>query len=344
MSFFLAIDAGGTKTQCLLADESRVLARASTGSIKLMRVSEQEATTRLHIMLAEVAASASVSLDAITRTCVGLAGLSIPAVRAWATAAITAKVSGELILLGDEEIALDAAFTGGAGILVIAGTGSNVIGRTPDGSLHRAGGRGPILGDEGSGYWIGLEAIRAALRAHDGSDEADPPSLTTSKTPGASSIRASSGSVEDTPATSLLREIQQHWSLNSLPDLVAFANHRGDAHQPAPDFASLAPIVARSAEQGNPLAADILRHAGEDLATLITLVAQKMTVSPTSPTSNLEPRTLNLEIAYTGSVLTHIVPVRSNMIACLALTIPAAKVQPAAVDPLEGALWRACHS
>ena len=343
MHFFLAIDAGGTKTQCLLADETRVLARASTGSIKLMRVSEQEATTRLHAMLAEVAASAGISLAAITRTCIGLAGLSIPAVRAWATAAITAKVSGELILLGDEEIALDAAFTGGPGILVIAGTGSNVIGRAPDGRLHSAGGWGPILGDEGSGYWIGLEAIRAALRAHDRPDEADPPPLTTLETPGASSIRTSLGPEEDTPSTSLLREIQHHWRLNSLPDLVAFANHRGDAHQLAPDFASLAPIVAGSAEQGNPLAADILRRAGEDLATLITLVAQKIIV-PASPTSNLEPRTLNLEIAYTGSVLTHIVPVRSSMIASLVLAMPAAKVQAAAVNPLEGALWRARHA
>lgn len=340
MSFFLAIDAGGTKTQCVLADESRVLARASTGSIKLMRVSEQEATTRLHIMLAEVAASASVSLTAITRICIGLAGLSIPAVRAWATAAITAKVSGELILLGDEEIALDAAFTGGPGILVIAGTGSNVIGRAPDGRLHSAGGWGPILGDEGSGYWIGLEAIRAALRAHDRSDEADPLSLTTPKTQGGSSIRVSSGSEEGTPSTSLLRKIQHHWSLNSLPDLVAFANQRGYAHQPAPDFASLAPIVARSAELGNPLAAEILRRAGEDLATLITLVAQKMTV-PVSPTSNVEPRTLNLEIAYTGSVLTHIVPVRESMIARLAITTSTTHVQTSAVDPLEGSLWRA---
>jgi|GEM_PF-115826 len=349
MSYFLAIDAGGTKTQCLLADETRILARASTGSVKLMRVSKQEATTRLHTMLAEVASSAAVSLTAITRTCIGLAGLSIPAVRAWATAAINAKVSGELILLGDEEIALDAAFTGGRGILVIAGTGSNVIGRAPGGSLHSAGGWGPILGDEGSGYWIGLEAIRASLRAHDRADQSEPPSSqipeipppTIPETPGAPSIPASSGWVGSSSSTSLLLEVQRHWNLNSLAELVAFANHRGDANQPAPDFAALAPIVAGAAEQGNPIAADVLRRAGEDLATLITLIAQKMTVSPAYTTLNLEARTLNLEVAYTGSVLTHIAPVRTAMIACLALTIPAAKVRLAAVDPLEGSLWRA---
>ena len=167
MPFYLAIDAGGTSTRCLLADADRILARATTGSVKLMRVSEPEATARLHAVLDDAAATAGVSLGNITRTCFGLAGLTIPAVRAWATAAIAAKVSGPLLLLGDEEIALDAAFRGGPGILVIAGTGSNAIGRAPSGTLHGAGGWGPILGDEGAGYWIGLESIRAAFRAQD---------------------------------------------------------------------------------------------------------------------------------------------------------------------------------
>ncbi len=78
MSHFLAIDAGGTKTQCLLADETRVLARATTGTVKPMRVGEPEATARLQAMLAEVAAAAGVSLSHVTRTCFGLAGPAAP--------------------------------------------------------------------------------------------------------------------------------------------------------------------------------------------------------------------------------------------------------------------------
>src|SRR5580698_7727241 len=112
MSLFLAIDAGGTKTRCLLADESRILGQAVTGSIKLMRVSEAEASSRLRAMLAEVSLSAGVGLGEITRSCVGLAGLSIEAVREWAEREIGDVVGGELILCGDQEIALDAAFRG----------------------------------------------------------------------------------------------------------------------------------------------------------------------------------------------------------------------------------------
>jgi N-acetylglucosamine kinase-like BadF-type ATPase len=308
MSLFLAIDAGGTKTQCLIADGERVLARASTGTVKLMRVSEQEATARLQAMLAEVAVAAGVSLGQVTRTCFGLAGVSGPAVQAWARRTVTAVVAGELILYGDEEIALDAAFAGGPGILVIAGTGSNAIGRSASGEHFGAGGWGPVLGDEGSGYWIGRESIRAALRAQE---------------------RTGVGGV----SSCLLREIERHWELNSVAELVAMANQRtfSDGASP-PDFAALAPVVARCAERGDALAAGILERAGEELAELVSVVFHKMHAGPTE-----------IGVAFTGSVLAQIATVRGAMVARLAVAVPSARVRDAAVDPLDGALWRARH-
>jgi N-acetylglucosamine kinase-like BadF-type ATPase len=308
MSLFLAIDAGGTKTQCLIADGERVLARASTGTVKLMRVSEQEATARLQAMLAEVAVAAGVSLGQVTRTCFGLAGVSGPAVQAWARRTVTAVVAGELILYGDEEIALDAAFAGGPGILVIAGTGSNAIGRSASGEHFGAGGWGPVLGDEGSGYWIGRESIRAALRAQE---------------------RTGVGGV----SSCLLREIERHWELGSVAELVAMANQRtfsGGASPP--DFAALAPVVARCAERGDALAAGILERAGEELAELVSVVFHKMHAGPTE-----------IGVAFTGSVLAQIATVRGAMVARLAVAVPSARVRDAAVDPLDGALLRARH-
>jgi N-acetylglucosamine kinase-like BadF-type ATPase len=312
MSYFLAIDAGGTKTQCLLADETRVLARATTGTVKLMRVSEQEATARLHEMFAEIVSNTGVSLGQITRTCFGLAGLSSPAVRAWASRALCESVAGELLLCGDEEIALDAAFSGGPGILVVAGTGSNAIGRSANGSLFGAGGWGPVLGDEGSGTWIGLEAIRSALRTHDGMPLGD-------------------------SSTSLLREIERHWKLNSLGELVAYGNQRGDCGHAAPDFASLAPVVARCADAGDSLAVEVLTRAGEQLAELVESVFRKMSAAPAATPA--EPDAIG--VAFTGSVLTRINQVRATMTARLAVLLPAASVRQSSVDPLEGALWRA---
>jgi N-acetylglucosamine kinase-like BadF-type ATPase len=320
MSYFLAIDAGGTKTQCLLADESRVLARATTGTVKLMRVGEPEATARLQAMLAEVAATADVPLNQITRTCFGLAGIGSPAARAWASRVLSNSVSGGLLLCGDEEIALDAAFADGPGILVVAGTGSNAIGRTDAGEAFGAGGWGPVLGDEGSGNWIGLEAIRAALRAHDRERVGDANRTQPAIDP-----------------TSLLREIERHWRLNSLGELVAYANQRGDPDHPAPEFASLAPIVARCAEQGDALAAEVLTRAGVELAELVALIFGKMAAAP-MPTLTASPA---IGVAFTGGVLTHIARVRAAMTARLAVLLPAASVRQSPVDPLEGALWRA---
>src|SRR6201987_1872114 len=197
MSLYLAIDAGGTKTRCLLADESQVLAQATTGSVKLMRVGEPEASSRLEAMLKEVALTANVALSEISQTCIGLAGLSIEAVREWAERELRKSVGGNLLLAGDEEIALDGAFHGGPGILIIAGTGSNVVGRAADGAMYQAGGWGPALGDEGSGFWIVQEALRAGFWAKD---------------------RGIS--------TNLLIEIGEFWGANSLGEIVEMANAR----------------------------------------------------------------------------------------------------------------------
>ena len=242
MPLYLAIDAGGTKTNCLLADDTHILARASTGTIKLQRVSEEEATTRLQTMLKEVAATAGVSLDRVTRTCIGLAGISIPAVQTWAHQVIPAMVSGELLLAGDEEIALDAAFPGAPGILVIAGTGSNVIGRAADDAIYQVGGWGPALGDEGSGFWIGHEALRTCFWAKD----------------------------RNIP-TAMLDEIAELWGTKSIGEIVEKANAR-----PGPDLPALAPIVARCADAGDELANAVLERAGIELAEQVALVALKM--------------------------------------------------------------------
>jgi len=245
MGLFLAIDAGGTKTTCLLADEKSVLGRASTGSVKLMRVSEAEASARLRTMLTEVSVAAGIDLGEVTRTCIGLAGLSIDAVREWAEREIGAVVGGDLLLCGDEEIALDGAFQGGPGILIVAGTGSNFIGRASDGTMYSAGGWGPALGDEGAGFWIGQEALRAGFWAKDRSIP-----------------------------TTLLMDIGEFWGTNSLGEIVEKANER-----PGPDFAALTPVVVKCAEAGDELARAVLERAGAELAEQVALVALKMTES-----------------------------------------------------------------
>lgn len=242
MGVYLAVDAGGTKTECLIADDERVLARVMGETVKIMSVGAPEATARLRHLLEEASSVAGVPLYLVTRACVGLAGIASEGVREWAEASLGEMLTGELVLTGDEEIALEAAFGSGPGVLVIAGTGSHVVGRCSNGSRMTAGGWGPMLGDEGSGHWIGLEGIRSGLRALD----------------------------RGVPSC-LLREVYAIWGLGGIGALVAKANSR-----PRPNFAMLAEGVARCAAQGDALARSVLERAGEELAAQVSIVVSKM--------------------------------------------------------------------
>jgi N-acetylglucosamine kinase-like BadF-type ATPase len=120
---------------------------------------------------AAAAAPAGVALPA-ARALVGAAGAGRAAERDQLAAALaTAGVARGIRVVGDGELALAAAFGDGPGILVNAGTGSIAYARDAGGALHRAGGYGWQMSDEGGGYWLGRRALAAAGRAHDGRDE-----------------------------------------------------------------------------------------------------------------------------------------------------------------------------
>ena len=196
---------------------------------------------------------------------------------------------------------------GRPGILVVAGTGSNAIGRTDAGEIFGAGGWGPVLGDEGSGTWIGLEAIRAALRAHDRERLAMLIARNPASTPLPCCAR-SSGTGGSTRS--------ENWSHTPIDAAIP--------DRPAPEFASLAPIVARCAEQGDALAVEVLNRAGVELAELAELVLRKMAAHP----RQLRQHLAAIGVAYTGGVLTHIAPVRAAMTAQLAVSLPLGQCAP----------------
>lgn len=300
MAFFLGLDGGGTKTECWVGDETHVLGKASAGTVKLMAVDEATATSRLQELVINTLTGAGIAAENVAATSFGLSGSSSDAVRMWAENALRAVVSGSVEVTLDTETALDAGFQGGPGVLVIAGTGSNVLGRCSDGKTLNAGGWGPVIGDEGSGQWIGLEAIRSALRAQDRG-----------------------------VSTCLLKEIEAHWGLANQGELVAYANRRERVL-----FAELTHVVARCAEDGDVLAVSVLERAGVELAEQVRLVVSKMHQAGCAAGDARR-------VAFTGSVLGKIARVRKSMEAALLQSMPGVEVAQSAVQPLEGALWRA---
>lgn len=242
MTYYLGLDAGGTKTECALARDGVVLARATGGTIKVMRTSNEDARRHLDELLHGVSAQAGIGLDSIACTCVGLAGISVPRVAEWVREALSTRVGGEILLCGDEVAALDAAFFGGPGVLVLAGTGSNIVARSSAGELIHVGGWGPALADEGSGHWIGKQAVRTIFERLD----------------------------EGEPAP-LLKKIQRTWGVPDLAGLMDLVNQ-----VPGPDFSKLTPLVVACAEQGDRDAQRVLQRAGEELGRLAGLALRRL--------------------------------------------------------------------
>lgn len=242
MAYFLAIDAGGTKAEYILADDTRVLAHTYSETIKRMRTTAEIASANLSGALAKLQQESGVALQHITRTCIGTAGNTVPLVTEWLYAELGSRVGGDLIVLGDVDIALDAAFPDAPGVLILAGTGSNVAGRGPGGERAGAGGYGPVLSDQGSGHRIGQEALRAVFLALDEEQE-----------------------------TTLLPAILKHWRLEDAAALVAYANTC-----PSSYFSSLAQIVTICAQGGDVIALRVLEAEGETLAHLGVLVHRRL--------------------------------------------------------------------
>jgi N-acetylglucosamine kinase-like BadF-type ATPase len=311
MAYFLGVDAGGTKTDFLLGDETRTLARVRSGTIKLMRTGEETAAANLDDALARLTAASGVAMGAIARCCIGAAGETVPLVAGWLRQAFTARVGGELILVGDVEIALDAAFSGQRGVLVLAGTGSNLAGRAATGEKITAGGWGPAMADQGSAHFLGLEGLRRGFLAID----------------------------QQRPAP-LLERVRRHWGLGSLGELIERANAN-----PAPDFSALAPLVAACAEEGDAVAREVIEQGGADLAMLAGLVIERIRRIESSV--RLETAAgLRFElpaVAVTGSILERVAPLRQALKSSLLARYPGLDFREAPVDPAEGALWGARH-
>jgi N-acetylglucosamine kinase-like BadF-type ATPase len=240
MSVVLGIDGGGTNTRAAIIDGDQVLGSGQNGSIKRLRVGAEAAEENLRALLKEVFAQAGVK--GVRAASCGVASATMPGITEWITAVFDDFCVERSEVVGDEVIALDAAFKGGAGILQIAGTGTNTIGRAPDGSRERAGGWSSRLGDEGSGYWIGLHAIRRALRVYDREEP-----------------------------QAVLKKVGEIWG---TPEMDEFIN-LGDS-TPGPDFAALAPAINELAEAGDAVSVGVLQQAAADLVENVLLVRSKL--------------------------------------------------------------------
>jgi N-acetylglucosamine kinase-like BadF-type ATPase len=173
--YVIGVDGGGTSTVARLADlTGTVLNRSIAGPSNLQTTGPEKCASIIHSIVTRICREASVQPSSVSMVVYGTAGAGRKPDRAAFYAAIKRKwqnfknrPSG-IHIVGDADIALEAAFGGEPGIVIIAGTGSIVYGRDTDGEIRRSGGWGPTIGDPGSGTALGLKALRTIAHTFDG--------------------------------------------------------------------------------------------------------------------------------------------------------------------------------
>ncbi len=249
--YLMGIDGGQTSVRCALADLEGAVLGQGIGSGLLHLASPEGAGRFLESIGKAVEAAwedAGLAPQPLAALVMGLTGVSSARTPEANQAASLARdlVAVEKIWIdNDARTALMGAHAGGPGIISIAGTGAITLGQDSHGRLERAGGWGWLLGDEGSAFWIGREALRAALRAQEGLG----------------------------PSTRLLERFQQHFQIEEMLQVkrVVFSAEFG-----AQGFAALAPLVQDEAAAGDTVAGAILWQGGEELAAAVYAVAHKL--------------------------------------------------------------------
>jgi N-acetylglucosamine kinase-like BadF-type ATPase len=242
--YVLGIDAGGTKTICYLADgDGQIVGEGRGGGANLQAHGELEVEKVLHAVIEDAYGDRAILPAAV---CLGVAGVDRPEddriVRG-----IMRRLGfrAHTLVVNDALVALVAGVRDQHGVVLIAGTGSIAYGVNQDGYAARAGGWGWVLGDEGSGYWIGREALAAAVREADGRG---------SKTRLTALIL---DQFKQTHAAGLVREVYD----------------RGLRRQA---IAALGPIVERAHIEGDVVASEILRRASAELTLAATSVIERL--------------------------------------------------------------------
>src|SRR3954451_5242685 len=245
----LGIDAGGTKTVCLLADESGTILSEARGPGANLHVAGELAVEKvLHEVMEQAVGDQAIGDRAIepSAICLGIAGVDRDD-EARTVGAIMRRIGhkSRVLVVNDALIALVAGARDAAGIVVIAGTGSIAYGRNAQFEAARARGWGHMIGDEGSGYWIGREALAAVMRAYDGRG----------------------------PATALTADVLAHVEADDESRLPAIVYDRA---LPRMTVAALGPIVQQAAPAGDAVAMRILERAADELVLAARSVATQL--------------------------------------------------------------------
>jgi N-acetylglucosamine kinase-like BadF-type ATPase len=251
MTLVMGIDGGGSTIRVVVATPDLAILGQSEGpTVNPSVIGHARAAARIQAAAREALATADRSPGQIAAVCLGIAGASVGHSAGWLGEVIAPMFAESpqtrVVLSADYEIALVGAMGERRGVLILAGTGSLAYGVNAASQSALVGGWGYLLGDEGGGYWIGLEGLRAIIRADDGS----------------------------TPPTALTPVLLDALHLPSARALIPWL-YRSDTPRTR-EIAALAPLVLAQAQMNEPAAEHIVTQAARHLASMAHTVSDQL--------------------------------------------------------------------
>jgi len=248
--YYSGWDGGGTATTVECIDKAgNTLLRAKVGPLNVHGNSMGQVTQSVRDALKHMDTLPG-GLTSFKGLCIAGAGVSGAEARTiWTKTLESWGYNNPYQLSADFEAALYGAFGGGAGLALISGTGSVCYGMNTANIHHRCGGWGHRFDDEGSGYAIGRDVLKAVVRAHDGREQ----------------------------PTMLTNLVYDAWNVSGIPELVsrAYAQETGKK-----EIAALSALCCRAYENGDIVAEKIFEKAAESLKELLTTTAEALELLP----------------------------------------------------------------
>ncbi len=248
MSYLVGIDGGGSTVRVVVTDsELMILGEAQGTSVNPNLVGRSVAIQTIQSAVRDAITAAHLSIMDIAAVGIGIAGADAAHSEAWLRELVAGLIpSGRIAPSADHEIALVGAHGQRRGILVLSGTGSLASGVGSAGNYVKIGACGYLLGDEGSGYWIGLEGLKAAVRDDDGRGQ----------------------------HTTLTTAFLEKFEMADVKEVIPWLYHSGVSR--TKEIATFATVVLEQAGQGDMVSADIVLRAAGELALAVRAVRYRL--------------------------------------------------------------------
>ncbi len=252
MTYVIGVDGGGSNVRVVVVTpDLRIIAESQAGTANPNVAGREQAAATIQAALRQALEPAGLSPSDIAAAGLGIGGAEPSHSAEWVrSVARVVLPTSRLVVSHDSEIALVGAHGERRGILILSGTGSLSCGVGAAGEFHLIGGKGYRLSDEGSGYWIGMEGLRAATRDLEGRGR----------------------------RTALTPLILTQLELAGEGDLVPWLYHSGQTR--VREIAALARLVLAQAEQGDWVALDIVERASAELALLLRAIQHRLHMEP----------------------------------------------------------------